>query len=168
MGGWIGLGLFAVGTWLACSGLAHRRRVRVAQGPAPSGHPPVEVPATHASLAVLRDVMPTLTIAFLVFVALKSTLLYWALGGSRLFSALDLAGFLVLLAGYGTWLHCKAKFRAVAHDQGGPGHDELDRTDRAGDEPRARRSPRPGGLATGLAAPGTAAPRADEGHRRPA
>jgi hypothetical protein len=170
MRNWLGLALFALGVWFAWSGLMQRRRVRAA---GPRGGPDESVP-THPSLAMLRDVVPSMTIAFLAFVALKATLMYWALGGSRLISPFDLAGFLCLLAGYGTWLHCKSRYRElaptppVAADPGGPADDELERADLPRDGAGAGRRARAGVLAAGRPAARTAAPRAGAARRRSA
>lgn len=165
MRNWLGLGLLLVGAWFAWSGLAQRRRVLAGGRRAPA---PDQAAPTHASLAILRDVMPGLTNAFLIFVALKSVLIYLAVGGSRLVSPFDLAGFLVLLAGYGTWLHCKAKFHDVAPAEPevialcreGPADDELERADLPRDVTRAGRGAHAGGLAAGRAQARAPAPRA--------
>lgn len=71
-------------------------------------------PALHPSLALMADVGPPIIYFGLVVVALQVALAFWATrGAGGAFTELDLAGFLVLLVGYGVWVKAKTTYRVV-------------------------------------------------------
>ncbi len=67
----------------------------------------------HPSLAIIGDVVPPLMIGGLVIIGLKLTLAYALLGAYDVVSPFDLAGLLFLIAGYGTWLVLKTRYRSM-------------------------------------------------------
>jgi hypothetical protein len=103
-----GLLLFLGGAWLAYAGLAHRRRVVAAQGEAKAAAP------AHPSLATLGDFFAPLVVAGFAYIGVKMTFVFLVLDAGRVFSAVDLAGFLTLLAGYGAWLVLRTRYRDPA------------------------------------------------------
>lgn len=138
-----------------------------AVAPSPDGR----APQAAASLMFLGDVLPSLVIGFLGYVAIKSTFAFWAFDGSRYLSILDLVGFLALLAAYGYWLTARVKRPRRAAPEavpdvtlhlvdgsGGKTADGFGDADPAGASPGAgrRRGLRP-----------LAAPLAPEGERTP-
>lgn len=108
---WIGFGLFIVGACLLYGGFAHKNKVLAARREAAARGNPEEPEALHPSLAMLGDVMPGLITGALVFVGLKATFFFLAFGGRTMFSVVDLAGFLFVLAAYGTWITLRTKYR---------------------------------------------------------
>jgi hypothetical protein len=101
---WTGLVLFVAAGWLIQAGLAHRRRI-LAVGGAGDG-------ASARSIDTLGYIFRPIILFALVYVGIKSAFVYWVLDGGRYLSLVDLAGFLCLLAGYGTWAVLKTKYRA--------------------------------------------------------
>lgn len=80
--------------WLA---VQRRRRNQVSPPPVP-----------HESLRMLADAAPAIVIFGLLLAALQVAVAFVMTdGGGGLFSYLDLAGFLALLAAYGNWLKVK-------------------------------------------------------------
>lgn len=103
---WIGFASFAGAAWFIYSALLHRRKAQVATGSADAAEEPV-----HNSLAFARDVFPPIVVFFLFYAGLKACLAYFMFGASGLVSLFDLAGFLVLLAGYGFWFTTRCRYR---------------------------------------------------------
>jgi hypothetical protein len=71
----------------------------------------------HSSIAILGDAVPPIIVAALAFVGIKAVFFYVALGGG-IFTLVDLAGFLMLLGGYGAWMwwHSRYRFAEPAQD----------------------------------------------------
>ena len=153
MKGWTGLALFAIGGWLAYSGLAQRGRVTAARRDAASrGLPPPEGAPLSPQLAMMGEIFPPMICTVLVLVGVKMGLMYAMVGANRMFNLVDLAGFLFLLTGYGTWIVCTTKYRELketaapvtaagsAEVVGLPGseRDELGHARPLGDAPGAR------------------------------
>jgi hypothetical protein len=183
MRNWIGVALLAIAVWLVYAGLAQRSRVLAARRQAAARGEPDADGALHPSLAMLGDIVPPLMIALLVFAGLKATFAYLVMDGGRYLSLLDLGGFLLVLAAYGTWLILKTRYREVgrrpapvAHrpeaagapsrDPGGPRAHVVGSDHPAGAAPGPGRGVGAGGLAAGLAAPGQEAGREREAERR--
>ena len=106
---WVGLLSFCAGAWLIGAALLRRRRVVAAarnrQGAATS--------SLHPSLARIRRAFRPIVLAVLAYVGIKATLAYFTFDAGRFFSVFDLAGFLFLLAAYGTWIVLRMKYRDV-------------------------------------------------------
>ena len=163
MKGWTGLALFAIGGWLAYSGLAQRGRVISARRGAAARELPAEGPPLSPSLAMMGEIFPPMICTALVLVGVKMSLVYAMVGENRLFSLLDLAGFLALLAGYGAWIVCTTKFRELKGAEAstttvpraevvslrgseGAKRDDVEHAGPAGTDPGVRRRARAGGL----------------------
>jgi hypothetical protein len=161
--GWTGLALFAIGAWLAYSGLAQRGRVISARRGAAARGLPAEGPPLSPSLAMMGEIFPPMICTALVLVGVKMSLVYAMVGENRLFSLLDLAGFLALLAGYGTWIVCTTKFRELKgieapataarqagvvsqHGNEGARRDDVEHAGPAGADPGVRRRAGAGAL----------------------
>jgi hypothetical protein len=102
------LALFAGAALLLRSALARRARVLEARAAGRAA------PEPSASLATLGNALPPLVVMALAFVGAKTSLAFFAFGGSRVLSLFDLAGFLALLAAYGTSLVFATRYREPA------------------------------------------------------
>ncbi len=166
----LGFPLLAFGIWFIYSALAQRRRVLARRAQvAALGESDAAAPL-HPSLATLGDVMPPLVILGLGFVAAKASLAYFVMDLSHVLSLFDLAGFLILLTGYGTWFVFKTTYREletvstpideqnaalrVVEGGGRQATDESMGADHGRGSPAVRAPDRLGGMATGLAAAG--------------
>lgn len=107
---WTGVLFFAIGAWLLYAAFTQRRRVLAARREAAVRAAADPAGTLHPSLAMLGHIFPPLVIAGLVYVGIKTTLVYVVLQGQRVFSLFDLAGFLFVLAAYGTWLLLKSRY----------------------------------------------------------
>ena len=164
MRGWTGLVLFAIGAWLAYSGLAQRGRVLAARREAVARGETAEATPLSPSLAMMGEIFPPIIITVLVLVGVKMSLVYLMVGAAnRLFSLFDLAGFLFLLASYGTWIVCTTKFRELKgieapataarqagvvslHGNEGARRDDVEHAGPAGADPGVRRRAGAGAL----------------------
>lgn len=107
---WIGIAFFAAAAWLLRAGLVHKRRVLAARAAAAArGVVPAE-PGLH-SVAVFGEIMRPIILFLLAYAAIKTVVLFVMLGGEEVFSLVDLAGALALLAGYGTWMSLRTTYR---------------------------------------------------------
>jgi hypothetical protein len=107
----MGLVLFGFGAWLAFSAYAHRAGVIAARRGGPT---PVEGEAPgNPQLAVFGEIMRPIILFALGLLAVKTIFAYLVLDGNRWVSLVDLAGFLFLLAAYGSWVAVKTKYRPV-------------------------------------------------------
>lgn len=113
MKGWTGLALFLAGAGLAYAGLAQRGRVLARRREAEARGVPEPGPRIGPQLAMMGEIFPPMICTVLVLVGVKMSLMYAMVGENRLFNVLDLAGFLALLAGYGTWIVCTTRFREL-------------------------------------------------------
>jgi len=176
-----GLVMFAFGGWLFYAARARRERVLAARREAAARGDP-EPPPLHPSLAMIGDIVPGLVKFFLAFTGVKATFFFFALGGGGVFSIVDLAGFLFLLAAYGTWLTIRTSYRDLAPapavverrpeaaqmvcaDHDGGRRDERGSPDTARAAAGVRRGAGVRGLADDLAAAGEA-PAGEEPRRR--
>ena len=92
---WLGVALFALGFGLVVIGvIKRRRRLRMV-------HPPGSIRPEFAGMT--RIVRPLLLTA-LGFFAVETSVHYFMLGGARLFSPLDFAGILFLLAAFAVYV----------------------------------------------------------------
>jgi len=107
---WTGVALVVAAAWLVRAALRQRNRVRAAAVRDTSA----QAHALHPSLAMLGDILPPLILLALAVVAAQIVLAYAVLGAGRLFSLLDLGGFLALLAAYAFWMIVKTQYREVA------------------------------------------------------
>lgn len=98
-----GLVFFAAGAWLMWSALARRRRAIAAE--------PEAQPEINRSLQILGDALPPIIVVALIIIAAKMTLAFVVTDAMRYLSVLDLVGFLFLLAGYGTSVVLRARYR---------------------------------------------------------
>jgi hypothetical protein len=60
------------------------------------------------------DLFVPFVLAGFAYIGVKMTLMFLVLDAGRTFSAVDLAGLLTLLAGYGVWLTLQTKYRDPA------------------------------------------------------
>ena len=98
--------LLALGAvWFIWAGLQRRRQ---ALALAAAG---VEAPPRHPSLALLGEIGPSIVNGMLVVAALQVSFAFVVSDGGGVFSWFDLAGFLLLLAGYGFWVSMKSRHR---------------------------------------------------------
>ncbi len=114
MRNWIGLLFAAGGAWFVISGLMHRRRVLAGREAAKRRGDDAGDPPLHASLEMLRHIVPGLVFFGLAIVAAQVTFAYFVMDGVRFLSYFDLAAFLFLLAAYGVWMRLKTTYREVA------------------------------------------------------
>jgi hypothetical protein len=103
---WAGAAMAIAGAWLIRLAVLRRRGATeaAARGEAP--------PPLHPSLAALADVGPPIIIFGLFVAGGQAVLAFLLTGGGGLFSLFDVAGFLVLLLGYGVWVKAKVVHRA--------------------------------------------------------
>jgi len=99
----IGLLCFAGGAWIFWSAYARKRRA-VAAGP-------LSAAPLHPSLQILGDALPPLIVVALALIGVKMTVAFAVTEASRYLSLVDLAGFLFLLAAYGTSVVFRARYR---------------------------------------------------------
>lgn len=103
---WTGLMLFVASGWLIQAALAHRRRILATGGAGDAA------PVSARSIDTLGYILVPIILFALAYIGIKSAFLYWVLDGGRYLSLVDLAGFLCLLGGYGTWVVLKTRYRA--------------------------------------------------------
>ena len=109
---WTGLVLAAIAAAFLVAGWRRRQAVRaerVRLGYAPDDDTP-QRRDPYSSISILGDAVPPIVLAALGFVGVKSVFFYAALGGG-IFTIVDLAGFLMLLAGYGAWMWWHSRYR---------------------------------------------------------
>lgn len=110
---WAGVVMFAIGAWLVYRAFAQKSRALQIQAEIAASNGRLAAPELHPSLKTVGTFFPTLMIWFLVYAGLKGTLGWYALDGGRVLSFFDVAGFLFLLTGYGTWLTLTTRYRIV-------------------------------------------------------
>jgi len=109
---WTGLVLAAIAAAFLVAGWRRRQAVRaerVRLGYAPDDDTP-QRRDPYSSISILGDAVPPIVLAALGFVGVKSVFFYAALGGG-IFTIVDLAGFLMLLGGYGAWMWWHSRYR---------------------------------------------------------
>jgi hypothetical protein len=109
MRNWIGLASLLVAAWLLTVGMRQRNRAMAQTRDEQTGNAAAQ--PLHPSLVFARDLFRPLVMGALIFLAIKTTAAYVLLDGNRFFSWFDLAGFLLFLAAYGTWLMLKTSYR---------------------------------------------------------
>lgn len=110
---WPGLVMLAVGLWLLYAALRKRRNVVAARQQAAAEGRTTTIQTHPTLLALASSLQPIVTFALLI-VGAVSVGVYVATDLARDFSVLDLAGFLGLLAGYGTWFVINTTYRDAA------------------------------------------------------
>jgi hypothetical protein len=98
----------AVFFWLA---MRRRAQVRAAWAAAKAAGDGAAARPLHASLRVLADVATPLMLFGLLIAGVQVAIAFVITDGGGVFNAIDLAGFLLLLVGYGVWFHTKATYR---------------------------------------------------------
>ena len=94
-----------VAAWFIWAGVQRRRRaLALTAGGA-------EAPARHPSLALLGEIGPSVVNFMLVIAAIQVAAAFLVSDGGGIFSVLDLAGFLLMLAAYGFWVTMKSRHR---------------------------------------------------------
>jgi hypothetical protein len=95
------------------SGFMHRRASIAETARLKALNPNADPERLHPSLSMLADFAPSLTIFSLVLMGATISVAFFAVGGLKWFSLLDLAGVLAAIAGYGYWMVVKTKHRSV-------------------------------------------------------
>jgi hypothetical protein len=98
----VGLVFFAAGAWLMWSALARRKRA-IAAGPDAQ-------PEIRQSLQIIGEALPPIIVIALVIIGAKMSLAFFLTDAGRYLSLFDLAGFLFLLAGYGTSVVLRTRY----------------------------------------------------------
>ncbi|CAL8980204.1 hypothetical protein RHODGE_RHODGE_02082 [Rhodoplanes serenus] len=107
---WVGIVFFAAGAALFVAAVLHKRRVLAARAAAAArGIVPGE-PGLR-SVAAFREIMRPIILAFLVYAAIKTVVLFVMLDGEDVLSYFDVAGVLFMLAGYGAWMSLRTTYR---------------------------------------------------------
>lgn len=101
----VGLLCFVGGAWLMWSAHARKRRVLAAG--------PLSAPALHPSLQILGDAMPPIIVLALIIIGAKIAIAFAITDAATYLSLFDLAGVLFLLAGYGTSVVVRSRYREV-------------------------------------------------------
>ena len=110
---WPGLVMLAVSGWLLYAALLKRRNVLAARRQAAAEGRTTAIQTHPQLLAIAAVLQPIVTFALLIVGAMIIGI-YATTDLARDFSVLDLAGFLGLLAGYGTWFLINTTYRDVA------------------------------------------------------
>lgn len=109
----LGLVFWGLGLLLIANGLrAHRRKTEVG---AAGGSGRRVSPLANFGIKARAFI-----VALLVYTAIKATVVYVVFDGSRMLSILDLAGFLFLLAAYGTWFILRTSTARPIHPAPNP------------------------------------------------
>ncbi|MTW19059.1 hypothetical protein GJ689_22945 [Rhodoplanes serenus] len=107
---WVGIVFFAAGAALFVAAVLHKRRVLAARAAAAArGIVPGE-PGLR-SVAAFGEIMRPIILAFLVYAAIKTVVLFVMLDGEEVLSYFDVAGVLFMLAGYGAWMSLRTTYR---------------------------------------------------------
>ncbi len=106
-----GVVLALIGGYLAWLGVRRRQRILAAWAAAQEAGGAAPGRAIHASLSVLADIAAPLMLLGLALAGGQVALAFVLTDGGGLFSLVDLAGFLLLLAGYGVWFWMKTRYR---------------------------------------------------------
>ncbi len=116
---WAGLVLAAIGVWFFVTALKRRKRALAAWHEARAKGLEIDV-RTSQKFALTGAIARPLVNFMLLLGAAEVSLSYAALGNTRLFSAIDLGGFLLLLLGYGVWFSISTRYREVVPVPVGP------------------------------------------------
>lgn len=109
---WLGVVLFAIGVWLFTSGLRRRRRALAARRVAQQAGQAIDVGTSRRLAGVTAILRPVVYVMVLVTAAV-AIMTTKAPGVAAMFSAIDLFGFLVMLAGYAFWFGVSTRYRDV-------------------------------------------------------
>ncbi|MGC9268915.1 hypothetical protein [Acidiphilium sp.] len=105
----IGLSLYLTAIAFVLHGIRARRLRRL------EADEPVN-PMIFAAGEIMRPILQIIA----AYAAVKTTFMYWALGGPRLFPLVDFGGLLAVIAAYGVWIQLKMQPLATP----GEGHIE--------------------------------------------
>lgn len=108
---WIGSMLGAYGLYLLIAAQAHRTRIMAARSEAIHFNRLQTRPIEPHSVAALGEMVAPMVMIALAWLTLKLCFAYYWLNTKDLLSLLDLAGTLILIAGYASWLSAKTKYR---------------------------------------------------------
>jgi hypothetical protein len=108
---WIGSLLGAYGLYLLVAAQAHRTRIVEARSEAIRLNRVQPKPIDPHSVAALGEMVAPIVMIALAWLTLKLCFAYYWLNTNGTLSPLDLAGTIVLIVGYATWLHVKTKYR---------------------------------------------------------
>ncbi len=109
---WAGLVLAAIGVWFFTTALQRRKRALAAWHAAKAKGLEIDVRTSQKFALTGAIARPVVNFVLLVGAA-EVSLSYAAIGRSSLFSPIDLAGFLLLLLGYGVWFSISTRYREV-------------------------------------------------------
>lgn len=112
---WIGSLLGAYGLYLLVAAQAHRTRIVKARLEAIRLNRSQPKPIDPHSVAALGEMVAPMVMIALAWLTLKLCFAYYWLNTNGLLSPLDLAGTIVLIVGYATWLNAKTKYRMPDH-----------------------------------------------------
>ncbi len=107
---WLGALLTLGALLLFVRAVQHRNRVALARNQALRRGHATEQPFDGHSIAALGEMITPIVLVALVYMSLKTSIAFYVLNNGAL-SIFDLAGALLLFAGYGTWLRSKTMFR---------------------------------------------------------
>lgn len=108
---WIGSLLGAYGLYLLIAAQGHRSQILAARSEAIRLNRIQAKPIDPHSVAALGEMVAPMVMIALAWLTLKLCFAYYWLNTNGTLSPLDLAGTLVLLVGYATWLNAKTKYR---------------------------------------------------------
>lgn len=108
---WIGAVLGLIGLALLIGSRTHRVTVRAARAEAIRRGIPAERPIAADSIAALGEMIAPVILIALAWFTLKICVAFYMVDTSAYFNVFDLAGTLVLVAGYASWLLAKTHYR---------------------------------------------------------
>lgn len=107
---WIAILVTPLAIGLFMSARAHRANVLAARSDAIRCGYPADRPVDPESIAALGEMVTPIVLCAIAYLALKTCLAFYLLNNGAL-SIFDLAGTLLLMGTYGTWLKIKTSYR---------------------------------------------------------
>ena len=108
---WIGSMLGAYGLYLMLAAQAHRTRIMASRAEEVRLNRVDDQPLDPHSIAAFGEMVTPIVLVALAWLSLKLCFAYYWLNTDGVLSPLDLAGTLVLIFGYASWLIAKTKYR---------------------------------------------------------
>lgn len=111
---WVGAVTSMLALAIVAVALARRRKVLAVVSEAALTHRLEQMAGDPRSLSAFGEIMRPIVWLALIVIALKSTIVYFYLGGARFLSSFDLAGVLAMLVAYGVFIHFQTRYRFSA------------------------------------------------------